>query len=410
MLGFLDDLKLSLRTFITNPLRTLLTLLGIVIGAATVIAMMALIEGLRVQVNEGLSFMGANGFEVSRWPAVNFGSTDWRKYARRKPLTVEDLQAVTELPSVAAAAVNAWKSSQKVSTPYAETRNNVQVIGASSAAQVTNALTVASGRFFTEAEDLDAREVAVIGPDVVDAVFPHQDPVDQELRLNGRPFRVVGVLQRRGSLMGQSMDGFVFVPYQAFLRMYGPERAKSVDLEVLARDADSYQRAQDEVSALLRRRRGVAPQEENDFEVNTNESNNKTVNEFSQVVSAAGFGVCLLSLLVGGIGILNIMLVSVTERTQEIGIRKALGARRRRILAQFTTEAVMLSLMGGAIGIGLGFGVSALVHWVIALPTRVPAWAVLLSVAMSSGVGLVFGIYPAARAARLDPVEAMRTD
>ena len=410
MQAFFDDLKLSIRTFITNPLRSLLTLLGIVIGVATVVAMMALIEGLRHQVNEGLSFLGANGFEVSRWPAVNFGPMDWRKYAKRKPFTEADVLAVAECPSVTAVAAVLYQGGQKVSTQYAETRNNVFVMGGSSQVQVTNAHNVASGRFFTDAEDLDAREVVVLGPDVSDIVFPHDDPVGQEIRLKNRPFRVVGVLQRRGSILGESMDSMAIIPAQAFMRLYGPERAKSMDLEVKAADADSYQRAQDEVTAVLRKRRGLAPEDETDFEINTNESNNKTVNEFSQTVTVAGFGVCLLSLLVGGIGILNIMLVSVTERTQEIGIRKALGARRRRIMVQFTTEAVMLSLVGGAIGIGLGFGVSALVHWVVFMPTQVPGWAVALALGMSSVVGLVFGIYPASRASRLDPVEAMRAD
>jgi len=408
--AFLDDLKLSIRTFITNPLRSLLTLLGIVIGVATVVAMMALIEGLRRQVNEGLSFLGANGFEVSRWPAVNFGPMDWRKYAKRKPFTEADVLAAAECPSVTAVAAVLYQGAQKVSTQYAETRNNVFVMGGSSQVRITNALNVASGRFFTDAEDLDAREVVVLGPDVADIVFPHDDPVGQEIRLKDRPFRVVGVLQRRGSILGESLDSMAIIPAQAFIRLYGPERAKSMDLEVQAADAASYQKAQDEVTAVLRMRRGLAPEDETDFEINTNESNNKTVNEFSQTVTVAGFGVCLLSLLVGGIGILNIMLVSVTERTQEIGIRKALGARRRRIMVQFTTEAVMLSLVGGAIGIGLGFAVSAMVHWVVFMPTQVPGWAVALALVMSSGVGLVFGIYPAARASRLDPVEAMRAD
>ena len=410
MQAFWDDLKLSINTFVANPLRSLLTLLGIVIGVATVIAMMALIEGLRIQVNEGLSFLGANGFEVSRWPAVNFGSMNWRKYEKRRPLGMDDVQAISECPSVSAVSGLLWQGSQKVSTAAAETRNNVQVLGASSEVRITNALNLSAGRFFTEAEDLDARDVIVLGPDIVDVVFPHTDPVGEEIRMKGRSFRVVGVLQRRGSVMGQSQDGYAIVPFGAFVRMYGPERAKQMDVEVLARDGESFQKAQDEVTTVLRRRRGLAPQDENDFEINTNESNTKTVNEFSGTVTAAGFGVCVLSLLVGGIGILNIMLVSVTERTQEIGIRKALGARRRRILTQFATEAVMLSLVGGAIGIGLGFGVSALVQWVVALPAQVPAVAVLLAVVMSSGVGLVFGIYPAARASRLDPVEAMRAD
>ena len=410
MQAFFDDLKLSIRTFITNPLRSLLTLLGIVIGVATVVAMMALIEGLRIQVNEGLSFLGANGFEVSRWPAVNFGPMDWRKYAKRKPFTEADVLAASECPSGTAVAAVLYQGAQKVSTQYAETRNNVQVLGGTSQVRITNAFNVASGRFFTDAEDLDAREVVVLGPDVADIVFPHDDPLGQEIRLKNRPFRVVGVLQRRGSILGESMDSMAIIPAQAFMRLYGPERARSMDLEVQAADAASYQKAQDEVTAVLRKRRGLAPEDETDFEINTNESNNKTVNEFSQTVTVAGFGVCLLSLLVGGIGILNIMLVSVTERTQEIGIRKALGARRRRIMVQFTTEAVMLSLVGGAIGIGLGFAVSAMVHWVVFMPTQVPGWAVVLALVMSSGVGLVFGIYPAARASRLDPVEAMRAD
>src|SRR3954469_1361981 len=170
MQAFWDDLRLSLKTFVGNPLRSLLTLLGIVIGVATVIAMMALIEGLRIQVNEGLSFLGANGFEVSRWPAVNFGPMDWRKYAKRKPLTEADVLAIAELPSVSAVSANLWQGGQKLSTAYAETRNVVPVMGGSSQLQVTNALNVASGRFFTDAENLDAREVVVLGPDVVDAV------------------------------------------------------------------------------------------------------------------------------------------------------------------------------------------------------------------------------------------------
>jgi putative ABC transport system permease protein len=282
--------------------------------------------------------------------------------------------------------------------------------GATPGAIVTSSLNVAAGRFYTDAEELDARPVMVIGPDVADALFPHQDPLDQEVRLKGRPFRVVGVLQRRGSIMGQSLDGIAFIPFRIYLRLYGSERRADTDLEIRAKDASVYQKAQDEVVSLLRRRHGLSPSEENDFEINTNESNNKTVNEFSTLISVAGFGVCVLSLVVGGIGILNIMLVSVTERTREIGIRKALGARRRRILAQFTTEAVMVSLVGGAIGIALGFLVSFLVNWVASLPTSVPPWAVGLAVVMSSGVGRVFGIYPAARAARLDPVEAMRAE
>jgi putative ABC transport system permease protein len=200
----------------------------------------------------------------------------------------------------------------------------------------------------------------------------------------------------------------IFVPMNTYLGAYGKRR--SVSINVQARDKDLVERSQEEVTRLLRNRRQVAPSDENNFEIATNESMAKTLNDLSKVITAATFGVCFLSLLVGGIGILNIMLVAVTERTKEIGVRKALGATRRRILLQFATEAVVLSLVGGVIGIGAGFGLAFLGRWTLGLYTSVPTWAVLLSLAMSSGVGLVFGIYPAARAARLDPIEAMRSE
>jgi putative ABC transport system permease protein len=252
--------------------------------------------------------------------------------------------------------------------------------------------------------------VVVLGPDVSDRLFPNgADPLGQEVRIRGRPYAVVGVLERRGKVMGMfNLDNMVIAPMNAFMEAFGRKRTVSVNVQ--ARDQVSLEKAMEEVTRLMRQRRNVAPDAENDFEVSTNESMAKSLNDLSKVVTAATFGVTLLSLLVGGIGILNIMLVSVTERTREIGVRKALGARKRRILAQFATEAVALSLVGGVVGIALGFGFAFLGRWALGLYTSVPTWAVLLSLGMSSGVGLVFGIYPAARAARLDPIDAMRNE
>ena len=192
--------------------------------------------------------------------------------------------------------------------------------------------------------------------------------------------------------------------------LHTAQRTANATINVVANGPELVQRAQDEVTAVLRRRRDVPPGAPNNFEIDTNESVTRTFNNLSNVITAAGVGICLLSLVVGGIGILNIMLVSVTERTVEIGIRKALGAKRARILGQFAIEAVTLSFVGGVIGLVLGFGIAFLARWALGFPTVVPAWAVALALAMSSGVGLVFGIYPAARAARLDPVEAMRME
>jgi putative ABC transport system permease protein len=273
----------------------------------------------------------------------------------------------------------------------------------------TSSAQIQSGRFFSLPEELESRQVAVVGQDVVDVLFPGLDPVGQEIRVKGRPFRIIGLLARRGSFLGlESQDNRVMMPLRTFLKLYGKNR--SIDLRVQAIDAASVGKAQDEITFLMRHRRGLNPSDPNNFEVITNDSMTGIFKNLSQVITAATFGVCLLSLLVGGIGILNIMLVSVTERTREIGIRRALGARRGRILAQFATEAVALSVFGGLIGIGLGYFIAFLGRWVLDFPTVVPLWAVALSVFMSSVVGLGFGIYPALRAAKLDPVEAMRSE
>jgi putative ABC transport system permease protein len=409
MLALWDSLRLALKTFAGNPLRSLLTLLGIVMGVATVVAMMALIEGLRLKVNKDLSSLGADVFQVTKWP-VGFGQFDWQKYARRPSFTVADRDALLgACPSVRTASASDDEGGQKVVTPAAETRPSVNVMGVTPEYAETAGLQVAAGRFHGPADEEDQRAVAVLGVDVVDVLFPAVDPVGQEVRIRGRPYRVIGVLQRRGSFLGMaSLDNQVVLPLSTFLEAFG--RRRSVDINVAAEDVDALKRAQDEVITFLRRRRDLSPGEPNDFEVFTNDSLTKTFNSLSAVIAAASAGVTLLSLLVGGIGILNIMLVSVTERTREIGVRKALGATRRRILLQFALEAVALSLLGGVLGVGLGYGLAFLAQWVFGVMTAVPGWAVALSLGVSSTVGLVFGIYPAARAARLDPVEAMRNE
>jgi putative ABC transport system permease protein len=410
MTALLDNLRLALITLLGSPLRSLLTLLGIVIGVATVIVMMALIEGLHLKVNGDLAQLGSNTFEVNKWP-LGIGRFDAQKYAKRRNLTMADVEAIREgCPSVEQVSASLPQWGQKVASASAQTRPSVEVKGATPEAVVTSSLSVDVGRFLNDVDEAESRYVAVMGVDVAEALFPEkQDALGSTVRIQNRLFTVIGLLERRGSFLGMmSLDNIVFIPMSTFQHLYGKER--SLDVKVQARSAELMGRAQDEVTMLLRRRRGVQEGQPADFEVHTNESMTRMVNELSTVISAAGFGVCLLSLLVGGIGILNIMLVSVMERTREIGVRKALGARRRRILGQFATEAVMLALLGGVIGVGLGYGLAALTRWVGGVPTVVPPWAVALSLFMSSGVGLLFGIYPAARASKLDPVEAMRAE
>jgi len=404
-----DNFRLALRTFWGHRLRSVLTLLGIVIGVATVVSMMALLEGLRNKVNTDLSGLGANGFQLQKWPA-GFGNWDWDKINRRPNITIADFEAIQrQLPDVARATAEAYGvGPKKVSTAARETRPNVQLGGGTFHFFETNALNVLRGRTFSEAEVAEGSQVAVIGSDVAEVLFPDTEPVGESVRISGRSFQVIGVLVRQGGFLGSSYDNSAIIPIGVFFDLFGKSRSLNVSMQ--AWGTDTLQRAQDSVELLMRHRHNLRPDQESDFTIFSNESATETINQISTVVTAASFGVCLLSLIVGGIGILNIMLVSVTERTHEIGVRKALGARRRRILAQFATEAVVLSVMGGLLGVMAGYFVAFLGRWALGFPTEVPAWAVALAMAMASVVGMAFGIYPAARAAGLDPVEAMRAD
>jgi len=409
MTGLLDTIAMALSTLRANPLRSLLTLLGIVIGSSTVVAMMSLTEGLRYRVTESMALLGAGAFQVQKWP-VGFNFGDNAKYARRKGLTREQGEALRQLPHVRHVSIEAWSQErERVWTSERATQPNVQVCGGLPDYEFANAVTVAQGRFFSDLDVQLARRVAFIGPDVADVLFPGEPAVGREVRVRSTAFTVVGVGERVGSLPGAgSQDAYVVFPNTVYDQMMG--RPVNHNIAITATAPEQVGKAIDEVVTMLRRLRGVAPGDENDFELFTNDSVSKQFNELAAIVAAATFGVCALALLVGGIGIMNIMLVSVTERTREIGVRMALGARRRRILSQFVVESTTLSFVGGVAGVLLGAGLAIGLREVYDIPALVPAWAVALSLAVASGCGLLFGIYPAARASRLDPVEAMRTE
>jgi putative ABC transport system permease protein len=406
--SFADNFRLALRTFWGHRLRSALTLLGIIIGVATVVSMMALLEGLQRKVTADLAGLGANGFQLQKWPQ-GFGHFDGDKIARRPNISFDDFQAIQKhVPEVAKVTAEAWDGGKKLSTAARETQANVQLAGGTLNFFDTNAMEIGRGRVFSESEVQGDAQVMVIGPDLADTLFVNLDPLGQEVRLKGRSFQVIGVMTRKGGFAGVGYDNTAIIPIGLFFELFGKNRSLNVSMQAWSTAA--LQRAQDGVELLMRHRHGLRPDQESDFTIYSNESATQTFNQISAVVTAASFGVCLLSLIVGGIGILNIMLVSVTERTHEIGVRKALGARRGRILGQFATEAVLLSLLGGLAGVALGFFIAFLGRWALGFPTAVPPWAVVLALVMSSGVGLLFGIYPASRAANLDAVEAMRSD
>ena len=410
MTQFLDNVAMALGTLRSNPLRSALTLLGIVISASTVVAMMALTEGLRLKVTSDLAFLGNNSFQVQKWPAPGFDNHDWHKYARRRPLTREQGEALRALPHVSGVSIEeSFERPFAVATRERATKPVIEVVGVNTDTERSRAISLAEGRFVTESDIQLGRRVAVVGADVVDGLFPDGRALGQEIRVKGVPFEIIGVAERMGSILGlESKDGFTLVPWTAFELALG--KVENNNLVVIASSPEDIPKAIDEVVTTLRRVRGLSPLAENDFDYFTNDSVNETFNNLAAMVGAATLGVCALALLVGGIGIMNIMLVSVTERTREIGVRMALGARRRRILVQFVFEAVTLSALGGLIGVGIGAGVALFTREVLQVPSSIPAWAVVLSLASSCGAGLLFGIYPAARASKLDPVEAMRTE
>ncbi|MFL5272064.1 MAG: ABC transporter permease [Anaeromyxobacteraceae bacterium] len=410
MTALVDTIAMALATLRANPLRSALTLLGIVIGGATVVAMMSFTEGLRIAANTQFSMLGSAAFHVQRWPVLGTPETDRAKILRRKFLTREMGEALKTLPHVAYVSIEAYhpRATERLWTRERSTRPNIDVTGGTPGYEQANGVTVARGRFLSDVDLALGRRVMFVGADVADVLFPRGDALGQEVRLRNDAFTIIGVAERQGSILGQSKDAYAVVPIEAYYAATGKVQTHAYG--IAATSGEDLPLAIDEVTTTLRRLRGVPEGAENDFELFTNDTFTKTFNDIAAVVAAATFGVCALALLVGGIGIMNIMLVSVTERTREIGVRMALGARRRRILAQFVVEAIALSLLGGLLGVLLGAGVAAAARELYDVPASIPAWAVILSLASASGCGLVFGIYPAARASRLDPVEAMRTE
>ena len=409
MIALLDTIAMALGTLRANVLRSVLTLLGIVIGASTVVAMMSLTEGFRLKMTADFAALGAGAFQVQKWPALQFGPHDRRKYERRPDLTREQGEGLRDLPHVAWVSIEEWAHTPEIlATRERQTKQNINVCGGLPDYEYANGVEVARGRFITDSDVQLGQRVIFVGTDVVDVLFPGEDPVGREVRVRGVPFEIVGVAQREGSILGQSKDAWAMIPWTAYERALGKQRNNNI--AVVATTPDDVPKAMDEVISKLRRVRGLAPYEESDFEIFSNDTSAQLFDNLARIVGAATGGVCALALLVGGIGIMNIMLVSVTERTREIGVRMALGARRRRILSQFLVESVALSGLGGMAGVLLGAGIAVAAREIWEVPASIPAWAVIVSLASASGAGLLFGIYPAARASRLDPVEAMRTE
>ena len=402
-----DDGRLALQALSGHKLRSGLTLLGIVIGVFTVVSMMSLLNGLQKSIDKQMGVLGADVFQIQRFPAIQFGPLSPEIQKRRK-ITLSDVNRLRDaLPQAKQVGGDMWEWGKTVAAG-ANISNGSQIAGGTPEFFTNNNLPVASGRPYTEAEVTSAARVAVIGAAVNDALFPDGDGIGKKIKLGRMELEVIGTIERQGGLpMGDNPDATVAIPITLFMELYGTSR--SVSISVMANSHDEVKKLQDLTIGAFRRIRGLDANAPDDFDVYSNESLRGTFDQLASAVTISSLFICALSLIVGGIGVMNIMLVAVTERTREIGLRKALGARRARVLAQFVIEAVLLASIGGAIGVILGYGAAFLGQF-LQFPAAVPLWAVALGIGVSCGVGLAAGIYPAWRASRLDPAVALRDE
>ncbi len=406
---FLEALKLALASILSHKLRSFLTLLGVIFGVATVIVVVSLIEGFNVYVDEKIADIGTNAFAVRKYSIDDFASIEALSAARRrnKDITLDDAEAlrarggaIHEVGTKAQGIGDVKFRSKTLSRMFINaTTPNIADI---------ERIEAQAGRYFNKGEDDSRRSVCFIGSDVADKLFPTADPLGQTIRIDGRPYEVIGVGKALGSVFGQPRDMYVAMPLQTFLAAYGSRR--SLGISVTSSGPESYQDAIDEATVVMRTRRKLSPGEKDNFGVITPKAINELRDKIFGTIQIAAIGVTSISLVVGGIVIMNIMLVSVTERTKEIGIRKSIGARRSDIVKQFLAESTMLSLCGGAIGITIAYLLAKLVAVLTPVPTSLPLMAVTFALFVSATVGLVSGVYPAWRAARLDPIEALRVE
>jgi putative ABC transport system permease protein len=405
---FKEAVKIALQSLWANKLRSVLTLLGVVIGVASVIAVVTLVNGANTYVTTKFTSYGADVFTVSRMPAIITNSTDYERYQKRKNILFDDYQYVKD-NCKSCIGIGAQQATTAKVVRNTQSITDCQIRGYTWQMPSLQNLNIEQGRDFTQVDEDHASHVAIIGTDVRDNLFGGVDPVGQDLRVDGAQYTVIGVSEKQGSTFGASQDNWVAIPLTAFQKSYGSK--KSLTIYVKAGSAgEQLERGADEVRVLMRSRRHDAPAAQQSFELDTN---NTLVGFFSVVTNSFGAvagGIALISLIVGGIVIMNIMLVSVTERTREIGIRKALGARGKDILLQFLVESATMALVGGAIGVLGGVAVAQVVTLVLGFPSTVAFWSVLLGLIMATSTGIFFGVYPARKAALLDPIVALRAD
>jgi putative ABC transport system permease protein len=403
----LELIKTALTQLKANRMRSILTTLGIVIGIGTVILIVSVLEGFRGAIEADLNILGANTFQVQRYDP-NAGFSGHGRREQRKILTKELADAVRKrAPSVKFVGAENWEFGQIITYKGEKTNPNIQVSGGTPEFTINNGYFISDGRFINDRDVRTHTSVVVLGMDVVDKLFTHEDPLNKIVKINGKKFAVVGIFEAQGaSTFGESRDNLVTIPLTTWEDIYG--KNDSVNLTIMANSAGVFYQAQEEVIGILRKERKVPPGKENDFAIFSNETLIDSFNNIAVKIQWGGIALGIISLLVGGIGVMNIMLVSVTERTREIGIRKATGARRVDILKQFLLEAITLCMLGGVLGFGVGIGLASLIALIAGMPMSVPLWSVVASIITTTVIGLISGMYPAYKAATQNVIDALR--
>lgn len=406
---FFETVRVALTSLHTNRLRSSLTILGIIVGIFSIIAVSTVISMLQNSIEDGISFFGKNTFSIQKWPAVRTGGHgDMGKFRNRKNITLDEFYDLKE-KLVEAKSISTESSRGGLTAKYGniKTNPNIIMLGTTPEGFITRDWNVESGRAVNLLDMRSSRNVVVLGKDLEAKLFKNIDAVGQEIWINKYKLTVIGVLEKQGDIFGQSLDNYSIMPLSTYNKMFG-NRRESLSISVMAHSKEQYDDLMMKTTGYLRTIRKVAPGEENDFEVISNASIIAQINSITSGIRIGAFVIAAIALVAAGVGIMNIMLVSVTDRTREIGIRKSIGAKKKNILFQFLIEAVTLCLLGGLVGIILGIATGNFIGSLINLVATIPIDWIAIGIFLCISIGIVFGTYPAFKAANLDPIEALR--
>jgi putative ABC transport system permease protein len=406
---FKEAVRIALQSLWANKLRSILTLLGVVIGVASVIAVVTLVNGANVFVASKINRYGADTFTISKQPQIVTSYEQYREFQKRKNILMDDYLYVAE-SCKHCEQIGAQQSATGKIVYGTQSSTDTFIRGQTWAMPEMQNQNIVQGRGFTPTDDEHASHVALVGSDIQENLLKGEDPIGKEIRVDGVPYTIIGLGEKQGKTLGQSQDNWVSVPLSAFQKTYGTQKSLTVYAKAGAATTDALELASDEARQLMRSQRHDAPGADDSFTLETSDTFVGLWKSISSSFEAVAVAIAGISLVVGGIVIMNIMLVSVTERTREIGIRKALGAKRGDILLQFLIESATMALAGGAIGVIGGMGVAQIVTVLLGFPSTVALWSILAGLLVAGGVGIFFGVYPARKAADLDPIVALRSE